>query len=117
MKIVAIVQARMGSSRLPGKVLKRINGMTVIEILLSRLSQANLLDSIVVAVPAGSENQDLVDHIYHLGYECVQGSEDDVLNRFHVAAERFEADVIVRITGDCPLVDFKLVDDVITELF
>ena len=115
MNIVAIVQARMGSARLPGKVLKRINGMTVIEILLSRLSQANLLDSIVVAVPAGSENQDLVDHIYNLGYECVQGSEDDVLNRFHVAAEKFEADVIVRITGDCPLVDFKLVDDVITE--
>ena len=115
MNIVAIVQARVGSTRLPGKVLKLINGMTVIEILLSRLSQTNLIDSIVVAVPVGSENQDLVDHIYHLGYECVQGSEDDVLNRFHVAAERFDADVIVRITGDCPLVDFQLVDDAITQ--
>ena len=113
MNTVAIVQARMGSTRLPGKVLRRINGATIIELLLSRLSKAKLVNIIVVAVPFGSDNQILVEHIQQLGYKYVQGSEDDVLSRFQFAAEEFDAEVIVRVTGDCPLLDFELVDEVI----
>lgn len=113
MRVVAIVQARMGSTRLPGKVMKCIGGVPIIDLLLSRLSKARLLDSIVVAVPEGIENKGLIDHVSELGYECEQGSENDVLSRFHNAAKRHNADIIVRITGDCPLIDPSLVDEVI----
>lgn len=112
-RVVAIVQARMGSSRLPGKVLKQINNMTVIELLLKRLSRAQLLDLVLVAVPDDQQNQCLADHVVDLGFACEQGSETDVLERFCQAAKKHEADIVVRITGDCPLIDPCLVDEVI----
>ena len=113
MKIVAIVQARMGSSRLPGKVLKRINGIPVIELLLLRLSKSKLVDQIVVATSDADADIRLADHVKNLGFSCSQGSEKDVLERFYEAAKQHDADVIVRITGDCPFVDPNLVDQVI----
>lgn len=113
MKIVALVQARMGSTRLPDKVMKPINGIPMIELLLSRLSNAQQLDQIVVATSVDKRNQPLVEHIRKLGYGCEQGSENDVLDRFVQAARAHQADVVVRITGDCPLVDPELVDEVI----
>jgi len=113
-KVVAIVQARMGSARLPGKVMKQINGAPVIELLLRRLSTAKLVDLIVVATPDDEENDSLVDYVSRLGYEVYRGSETDVLSRFYHAASRFEADVIVRITGDCPLADGALIDEVVS---
>ena len=112
-KIVAIVQARMGSTRLPGKVMKIINGATVIELLLARLVESKLIDLIVVATSEEKENRGLVDHVRQLGFNCEQGSENDVLERFHQTAEKYDADIVVRITGDCPLLDPQLVDDVI----
>ncbi|MDC0008648.1 aminotransferase class III-fold pyridoxal phosphate-dependent enzyme [Amylibacter sp.] len=113
MKIVAIVQARMGSSRLPGKVMKLINGVPVIELLLLRLSKSKLVDQVVVATSNADADIPLVDHVRKLGFSCSQGSENDVLERFYDAAKEHDADVIVRITGDCPLVDANLVDQVI----
>ena len=113
MKIVAIVQARMGSSRLPGKVLKHINGIPVIELLLLRLSKSKLVDQIVVATSDADADIRLADHVKNLGFSCSQGSEKDVLERFYDAAKQHDADVIVRITGDCPFVDPNLVDQVI----
>ncbi|CAG1014271.1 partial adenosylcobinamide-phosphate guanylyltransferase, partial [Anaerolineae bacterium] len=113
MKVVALVQARMGSTRLPNKVMKPIGGIPMIELLLSRLSRAKEVDQIVVATSVDERNQPLVDHIHKLGYACEQGSENDVLDRFVQAARKHEADVVVRITGDCPLVDYELVDEVI----
>ena len=113
MKIVAIVQARMGSSRLPGKVLKLINGIPVIELLLLRLSKSKLVDQIVVATSDAVADIRLSDHVKNLGFSCSQGSENDVLERFYDAAKQHDADVIVRITGDCPFVDANLVDQVI----
>lgn len=113
MKIVALVQARMGSTRLPNKVMKPIDGIPMIELLLSRLSKARELDKIVVATSVDERNQPLVDHVQKLGYSCEQGSENDVLDRFVQAARKHQADVVVRITGDCPLVDPELVDEVI----
>ena len=113
MKIVAIVQARMGSSRLPGKVMKLINGIPVIELLLLRLSKSKLVDQIVVATSDAVADIRLSDHVKNLGFSCSQGSENDVLERFYDAAKQHDADVIVRITGDCPFVDANLVDQVI----
>jgi glutamate-1-semialdehyde 2,1-aminomutase len=113
MKIVAIVQARMGSTRLPNKVMKLIGGAPMIELLLSRLSRARELDQIVVATSMDIRNQPLVEHVQKLGYACEQGSETDVLDRYVQAAKAHQADVVVRITGDCPLVDPELVDEAI----
>jgi glutamate-1-semialdehyde 2,1-aminomutase len=113
MKVVALVQARMGSTRLPGKVMKPIAGTPMIELLLSRLARAAELDEIVVASSTDERNRPLADHVRRLGYACEQGSESDVLDRFVRAALAHDADVIVRITGDCPLVDPGLVDDCI----
>ena len=113
MKIVAIVQARMGSTRLPGKVLKKIVGRSAIEILLTRLSRSKLLNEICIATSHNIENDQLCDAIEHLGYRVIRGSETNVLQRYWDAAEATSADIIVRITGDCPAVDPKLVDKVI----
>lgn len=110
MKTVAIVQARMGSTRLPNKVMKTIAGVPMIELLLARLARASEVDEIVVATSEDARNQPLADHVGSLGYRCCHGSEDDVLARFVVAAQAAAADVVVRITGDCPLVDPALVD-------
>ena len=113
MKIVAIVQARMGSTRLPGKVLKKLAGMPVIEILLRRLSRSELIDEICLATSNNTENDTLFGLVEKLGYRVVRGSEKDVLERFWDAACTTSADIIVRITGDCPVVDPNLVDRVI----
>ncbi len=110
MKVVAIVQARMGSTRLPNKVMKPIGGVPMIELLLSRLSRAKEIDQIVVATSLDEKNEPLAEHVEKLGYLCVRGSEDDVLQRYLDAAHASNADVVVRVTGDCPLVDPLLVD-------
>ena len=115
MKIVAIVQARMGSTRLPNKVMIPIVGIPMIELLLARLSTAKELTQIIVATSQDERNQLLVEHVRKLGYCCEQGSENDVLARYVDAAKKHQADVVVRITGDCPLVDSTLVDEAITK--
>jgi glutamate-1-semialdehyde 2,1-aminomutase len=115
MKIIAIIQARMGSTRLPGKVMKKINGKTIIEILISRLMKSNQITDIVVATSVAANNIPLVDHVKNLGYNCEQGSENNVLKRYYDTAIKHSADIIVRITGDCPFVDYELVDDAISQ--
>lgn len=115
MKIVALVQARMGSTRLPNKVMKPIGDIPMIELLLSRLSKAKEISQIVVATSIDERNQPLVAHVNQLGYACEQGSENDVLDRFVQVARAHQADVVVRITGDCPLVDPILVDDTVRQ--
>ncbi|WP_104416199.1 aminotransferase class III-fold pyridoxal phosphate-dependent enzyme [Marinobacter persicus] len=113
MKTVAIVQARMGSSRLPGKVMKSVLGRPMIEVLIERLARSKSIDQIVVATSVEPDNNILVAHVESLGYQCIQGDENDVLGRYLLAANYCNADVIVRITGDCPLADPALVDKVI----
>lgn len=111
MKTIAIVQARLGSTRLPNKVLLKINGVTLIEILLRRLSRAIEVDDIVVATSENERNLPLVECVRKLGFHSYQGSEQDVLARYAETAKYHNADIIVRITGDCPLVDPVMVDD------
>lgn len=113
MKVVAIVQARVGSTRLPNKVMKAVAGRPLIEVLLQRLSAARELDEIVVATSDDPRNEPLVAHVRRLGFRCVQGSETDVLARYILASREARADIIIRITGDCPLVDPFLVDEAI----
>lgn len=115
MKIVALVQARMGSTRLPNKVMKPIGGIPMIELLLSRLSSSKEIDKIIVATSVDERNLPLVEHVRKLGFTCEQGSENDVLDRYMQAAKAHQADIVVRITGDCPLVDCDLVDEVIRQ--
>ena len=113
MKTVAIVQARMGSICFPGKVMEDICGQTLIEILLSRLSKSKKIDQIVVATPKNSNNYKLIKYLQAKDYFVYQGSEKNVLQRYYEAAHEFSADTIVRVTGDCPLIDAKLVDSCI----
>lgn len=115
MKVVAIVQARMGSTRLPNKVMMPIGGVPMIELLLARLSKSKQIHQIVLATSTDDRNTPLVEHVQKLGYTCVRGSESNVLERYLVAARQAQADVVVRITGDCPLIDPALVDQVIAQ--
>ena len=113
LKTIAIVQARMGSTRLPGKVMHPIHGVPLIELLLKRLAQAKRIDTIIVATSKNPENKPLIDHVRKLGIYVFEGSENDVLERYHQAAKHYQPDAVVRITGDCPLVDPQLVDSLI----
>ncbi len=115
MKVVAIVQARLGSSRLPNKVMRPICDVPMIEQLLARLARSVYVDKIVVVTSKDPRSLLLVEHVRALGYDCEQGSEDNVLERYAKAAKKYSADVVVRITGDCPLVDPTLVDDAIRQ--
>ena len=110
MKVVAIVQARLGSKRLPGKVVSDICGRPMIEILLRRLSRAKSVSEVVLATSNDPKNKPLIEIAERLGLAHEMGSEEDVLERFMAAAISRKAEVIVRITGDCPLVDPELVD-------
>ena len=110
MRVVALVQARMGSTRLPDKVMKPIDGVPMIELLLSRLSRAKEIQGIVVATSTDPRNLPLAAHVERLGHGVFRGSEHDVLARFHEAAKAHGAEAVVRITGDCPLMDPDLVD-------
>jgi glutamate-1-semialdehyde 2,1-aminomutase len=110
MTIVAIVQARMGSTRLPGKVMMPIQGRPMIEILLDRVVSAKRIDKVILATSANAENRPLVDHVSQRGHGVFLGSEDDVLARYVHAAREADADIVVRITGDCPLIDAGIID-------
>ena len=116
MKTVAIVQARMGSTRFPAKVMRQVCGTPMIGLLLERLAAAQQVDQIVLATSSNARNEPLAEYVRGLGYEVYQGSEDDVLDRYYQAAKLAGADRVVRITGDCPLVDAPLVDAVIAKL-
>ena len=111
--ILAIVQAGMGSTRLPGKVLKKVCGKPLIEILLYRLSQSKKTDKIILATSENKENDILAETVEKLGFDIFHGREDDVLDRYYEAAKPYSPEAVVRITGDCPIIDPQLVDEVI----
>jgi len=114
MAIIAIIQARMGSTRFPNKVMRPILGTPMIELLLERLSGSKLVDRIIVATSQDPRNQPLVDCVRSLGYEVYQGNEEDVLDRYYQAAAAYQPETVIRITGDCPLVDAQVVDQAIS---
>jgi spore coat polysaccharide biosynthesis protein SpsF len=112
-KIVAVIQARMGSKRLPKKALKRIAGRTLIEWIKYRLSFCQEVDQIVLSTADNKVNDPLAKLAESIGLEYFRGSEMDLVQRIHGTAEKFSADTIIRITGDCPLVDPELVDKMV----
>ena len=101
-RIVAIVQAHMGSTRLPGKVLKDLAGKPMLARVVNRMRRAKLLDEVVVATTTKPGDDVLVDLCKSEGWPWFRGSEEDVLDRYYRAAKQFSADVVVRITSDCP---------------
>lgn len=112
-KIAAIIEARMSSSRLPGKVLKEIDGKPVLQILAERLSGSEYIDEIVIATTWNPSDNEIEDLCKKINLKVFRGSEEDVLGRVVGAAESVNADVIVEITGDCPLMDPEVADNVI----
>ncbi len=112
--ILAVVQARMGSSRLPGKVLlPLLEDRSSLELMLERITRARLIDTVIIATGASPANDPIAALSDRLGYTCFRGDEDDVLDRFYQAAVRHGACHLVRLTGDCPLIDPELIDNVI----
>lgn len=116
MRTVLIVQARMGSSRLPGKVLMEVGGETMLGRVVRRASRAALVDEVAVATSTAPGDDAVDEHAAELRVTCVRGSEGDVLDRFRTAAEALGAGVVVRVTADCPMIDPGLVDDVVGAL-
>ena len=110
MKIIAIVQARISSTRLPGKVLADIEGKSMLQHVLERLKRASLLDEVVVAIAQGKSNFPLLNFCLKMKYNHYYGSENDVLRRYYQTAFYHNADVIVRITADCPCIDPHVVN-------
>ena len=115
MNVVAIIQARMGSTRLGGKVLKEVCGKPLLWHLLYRLKHSKLINKIVVATTISSKDDVIVKKAVEWGYDVFRGSENDLLDRYYQAALKFKADPIVRISADCPLIDPKIVDMIIKE--
>ena len=113
MRTVCIIQARMRSTRLPGKVLYELAGLPMIVFMITRVKRAAEVDDVVLATGAGAENDALDAICSGLNIPVFRGSEDDVLSRFSEAATVHRADVIVRLTGDCPLADPSVMSAVI----
>lgn len=117
LNIVATIEARMTSSRLPGKVLLPIGGQPALGLLINRLKQSRYLDAIIVATTTNETDDSIQALAEECGVLCFRGSETDVLGRVVGAAQQASAEIIVEITGDCPFVDPALVDRGIEEFF
>lgn len=115
MKVIAITQARIGSTRLPGKVMMKIGGKTLLDIHLERLKQSKKIDDIVVATTNESESYKITDVAEGQGLKWYKGSMDDVLDRFYQAAKPHNPDWVIRVTSDCPLLDGEVIDAVIAK--
>ena len=113
-KNLCIIQARMGSTRLPGKVLKKLGEATVLEYLLKRVAQSKLIDKTVIATTNQAADDPIQVLCQKIGVDCFRGSESDVLDRHYQCALKYpEYDTIIRITGDCPLIDPRVIDRVV----
>ena len=114
MKIVATIEVRMTSSRLPGKPMLKVLGKTMIERLVSRLKKVEIIDCIVLATTTNKSDDVLVDLASKLNIFSYRGSEQNVMNRVINAADSVKADVIVEITGDCPIIDPELIEQAVS---
>ena len=113
MTISCIIQARVGSSRLPRKILSKVTGKEILLHVIERVLRSSMIDEVIVATTTSPNDSFVADLIHNLNHEKVsvfRGSEDDVLDRYYQAAKIKNSDVIVRITSDCPLIDWELLD-------
>ncbi|QNK87244.1 glycosyltransferase family protein [Sporosarcina sp. resist] len=113
MKVTAIIQARMTSTRLPGKVLKKVLNKSLLEYQLERVACSKLIDEIIVATTLNESDDAIVELCKKLGVSIYRGSEVDVLSRYYEASKQYNTDIVVRLTSDCPLIEPKVIDQVI----
>ncbi len=113
MKVSAIIQARMSSTRLPDKVLANIEGKPMLWHVINRLKRTELINEVIVATTTNRKDEPIIELAKETGVESFSGSEEDVLDRYYQAAKKYKVDVIVRITADCPLIDSQIADKVI----
>ena len=108
--LICIVQARINSSRFPNKILQKILNRTVLEIINTRLKKSKSIEAIVYAIPNNKQNNKLKNFLKKKGYNFFCGSEKNVLSRYYWASKKYNADFILRVTSDCPLVCPNLID-------
>jgi len=113
--VAAIIQARMGSTRLPGKVMMDLAGQLMLVRVVNRVRRASRLDEVVVATTTNPNDDSIVDLCQERGWQFFRGNQEDVLDRYYHAASAFRADVVIRITSDCPLIEPEIVDRVVNE--
>jgi len=114
--IGCIIQARMGSTRLPGKVMKKIDDdNTLLRFQISQLNNCKKIDKIIIATTTKSEDDVIYDHSRKLGLEVYRGKSDDVLDRYYNCAKKFKLPIIVRITSDNPLIDPNIINEIISK--
>lgn len=108
--IAAIIQARMGSTRLPGKILKTVEGVPLLKYQIDRVGKSRLINKIIVATSTSEEDDVVEKFCTENDIECFRGSEHDCLDRYYHCAIKCHADIIVRLTSDCPLSDPQIID-------
>lgn len=114
-KITAVIQARLGSTRLPGKTMMTIEGHPLLGHLVKRIKATNYVNDIIIATTVNKRDDAIVEFARNNNLKCYRGSEEDVLDRFYNACVEFGVDTIVRVTPDCPLLDPRVVDLVVSE--
>ena len=117
MKLITIIQARQNSKRFPGKVLKKYKNITFLELLIKRLKRSKSIKKIIVATSKNILDQEIKKICKKLDIFCFQGSEQDVIDRYYKVAKLFKAQNIIRITADCPIIDPKVLDQVVNLFF
>lgn len=113
MTVTAIIQARMGSSRLPGKVLKEVNGKPLLLHQIERLKTCRWIDQLLIATTNDQQDNQIVEFCEKYNLAVFRGSENNVLERYYKAWEKFGGETIVRLTSDCPIIDAEIVDETI----
>lgn len=113
MKIIAVTQARTGSTRLPNKILKTIQGETLLEIHVRRILRSKRISKLIIATTTGQQDDEVIKLAKELDVQVSRGSESDVLDRFYQALKDERPDYVVRLTSDCPLIDANLIDEVV----
>ena len=104
------IQARVNSTRYPRKILKKIDEKTILEIILDRIRNIKNINKIILVTGIKEKNNELVDEARKLGLDVFCGDEENILDRFYHAAKKFQPDNIIRITGDCPLIDSRIIN-------
>lgn len=116
MKFLVLIQARMGSSRLPSKVMKNIAGKPDVQWVLERVSRSRKIDDIMLITSVDKNNIPLINFVSGLGYRIFVGSEDDVLDRYYQAAKLLKPEYVIRITADCPMFDWRYLDMAVEQM-
>ena len=113
MQVIVVTQARLGSTRLPNKVLKKVKGQSLLQIHIDRIKQAKYINEIYIATTTKKEDNQIEDLAKQLKVNCYRGSENDVLDRFYQTIKGLKPDFVVRLTADCPLIDPILIDEIV----